>query len=506
MRFLAISIFIIYSGFCFSQTETIECVEQNSYDDGEYSGSPNSYPRVVYHGLLVTISGQETFLEFPVQVDYDVDALYIVGQDNEFVEITLANTSFASTQGIAEFIIDCQVSDDDMDPTNELDNTDEQEITAFSLAGNVLTITIENGNTRTVNLGGLQDGIGTDDQNITGVTFVNGVLTVSIENGTGQSVDLSTLQEDNQVLSVSQNPTTDQVTISLEDGGAVQTIDLTKFLQTLSIVNDELRISGVSGGVPLTDYLEDDQNITTLALSNDLLTIAIENGNSRTIDISGSDNQALNYNPTTKIISISNSTSEIDANPFFDNTDDQQMGRSGNTLTLESSPNVDLSDLDEELEVSKVGEGAIKLDGSVMKDDRYVVIIDSINIINYDQTQGITATDDQIVTQFELLPDNETLRMTIEDGNTIDADLSAFSTEKETCYDQTINAASSYDWTGQGAVIPVDASKYRVILNSWEMTKVGSPGQLMEYAVTGNQTNFYENLDNSLVRICIDNN
>ncbi|WP_297706514.1 hypothetical protein, partial [uncultured Eudoraea sp.] len=63
-----------------------------------------------------------------------------------------------------------------------LDNTDDQLITAFSLdASNILTITLENGNTRTVDLSAL---VGTDDQTATEVIYDNttsGLTAVNVQ-------------------------------------------------------------------------------------------------------------------------------------------------------------------------------------------------------------------------------------------------------------------------------------------------------------------------------------
>ncbi|MGB5376901.1 MAG: hypothetical protein WBN26_02835, partial [Muriicola sp.] len=58
-----------------------------------------------------------------------------------------------------------------VDLTPYLDNTDDQTITAFSIdAANILTLTLENGNTQTVDLSGL---VGTDDQTAAEVTYDN---------------------------------------------------------------------------------------------------------------------------------------------------------------------------------------------------------------------------------------------------------------------------------------------------------------------------------------------
>ncbi|MEZ2416199.1 hypothetical protein ACA086_14660, partial [Muriicola sp. E247] len=60
-----------------------------------------------------------------------------------------------------------------VDLTPFLDNTDDQNITNFSIdASNILTLTLENGNTQTVDLSGL---VGTDDQTAAEVTYDNTV-------------------------------------------------------------------------------------------------------------------------------------------------------------------------------------------------------------------------------------------------------------------------------------------------------------------------------------------
>lgn len=69
--------------------------------------------------------------------------------------------------------------------------TDDQNITGCGLSGTTLTIGIENGSSRSVNLGGVRDGIGTDDQNITGCQVNGSNLTIGIENGSSQTISLA---------------------------------------------------------------------------------------------------------------------------------------------------------------------------------------------------------------------------------------------------------------------------------------------------------------------------
>jgi hypothetical protein len=82
-----------------------------------------------------------------------------------------------------------------------LDNTDNQQIADFNLSGTDLTITLEDGGTKTISLASL-DNNGSDDQNIEGSAFDAGTsaLTIGIENGTSQDVDLSSLDESADII------------------------------------------------------------------------------------------------------------------------------------------------------------------------------------------------------------------------------------------------------------------------------------------------------------------
>ena len=79
--------------------------------------------------------------------------------------------------------------------------TDDQNIQGSGLSGTSLTIGIENGNSETIDLSSLQDGVGTDNQNLTGSFLTGNTLQIDIEDGSSTSVDLSPLiGTDNQVL------------------------------------------------------------------------------------------------------------------------------------------------------------------------------------------------------------------------------------------------------------------------------------------------------------------
>ena len=131
----------------------------------------------------------------------------------------------------------------------------------------------------------------------------------------------------------------------------------------------ELPTGGTNGQVLTTDgngtYTwttdnggTDDQNIANLAFNNatNILTVGIENGTSQTIDLSNLVNDAdsditneiqdLSINTTTNILTITNngSATSIDLSSYLDNTDNQDLSLTGNTLSLTNDgTTVDLS-------------------------------------------------------------------------------------------------------------------------------------------------------------------
>jgi hypothetical protein len=234
-----------------------------------------------------------------------------------------------------------------VDLTPYLDNTDNQQITDFSLTGNTLTLTLEDGGTQAVDLSGyvstddqnltlsgntlgIEDGNtvdltpyldNTDDQNLTGATLTGTTLQIDIENGSSANVDLSSLVgTDDQALSLSGN------TLTLEDGG---TVDLTPYLDNT-----------------------DNQQITDFSLTGNTLTLTLENGGTQDVDLSGyvsTDDQNLTLSGNTLGIEDGNT---VDLTPYLDNTDDQNLTGAtltGTTLQIDiengSSANVDLSSL-----------------------------------------------------------------------------------------------------------------------------------------------------------------
>ncbi|GGH00754.1 hypothetical protein GCM10007415_40860 [Parapedobacter pyrenivorans] len=136
-----------------------------------------------------------------------------------------------------------------------LDDTDDQ---AISLAGN--TLTLEDGGT--VDLSPYLDN--TDDQQVTDFSITGNTLTLTLEDGGTQSVDLSAYLDDtdDQAISLAGN------TLTLEDGG---TVDLSPYLDNtddqqvtdFSITGNTLTLTLEDGGtqsVDLSAYLTEASN------------------------------------------------------------------------------------------------------------------------------------------------------------------------------------------------------------------------------------------------------
>ncbi len=225
-----------------------------------------------------------------------VDLSALVGTDDQIaseVNITDAGGNFVSTEvegALAELAAG---------------STDDQNITGSGLAGNILTIGIENGTNETVDLSAL---VGTDDQNLTGATLSGAnVLQIDIENGGSTTVDLSSLDDsgtDDQNITGS-GLAGNILTIGIENG-TNETVDLSALVGTDDQIASEVNITDAGGNFVSTEVegalaelaagSTDDQNITGSGLAGNILTIGIENGTNETVDLSalvGTDDQNL---------------------------------------------------------------------------------------------------------------------------------------------------------------------------------------------------------------------
>ena len=106
-------------------------------------------------------------------------------------------------------------------------SSDDQVVTEFTLNGNNLTISIEGGNTTTVDLTPIIGSANTDDQTITEMTLVGTNLSITIEDGNTSSVDLASLILDDQQIT-NFEIVGSILTIEIEDGNT-SSVDLSTY-------------------------------------------------------------------------------------------------------------------------------------------------------------------------------------------------------------------------------------------------------------------------------------
>lgn len=142
-----------------------------------------------------------------VDITQSLTSLALSGNDLEYLD----ENGVTNTVGLSQF----------------LDNTDDQTVTTFSVdAGtNVLTITLEDGNTATVDLSHLDDS-GTDDQ---ALTLIGNTLTLE----DGGTVDLSPYLDntDNQTVTDLSIDASNVLSVTIEDGNT-KTVDLSQLEHT----------------------------------------------------------------------------------------------------------------------------------------------------------------------------------------------------------------------------------------------------------------------------------
>ena len=290
-----------------------------------------------------------------------------------------------------------------------LNTGDDNQLIQAQLVGTDLILSIEEGNSVTVDLSSL---IGTDDQTIQ--TQLNGTdLILSIEDGKSQTVDLSSLVgTDDQTIQTQLNGT--DLILSIEDGNN-QTVDLSSLIGT------------------------DDQTLSSNLVGN-TLNLEIENGNNLSIDLSSFDNQTIQsqLNGTDLIISIDGGNSvTVDLSTLI-GTDDQTLSTSlvGNVLNIEiedgNTTSIDIGSVGAQGPVGPQGpqgdtgpqgpQGDTGADSTVPGPQGPVGPAGPQGPQGDTGPQGPPGTDDQTISGN--LNSNNILSLTMEDGNTIQIDLS----------------------------------------------------------------------------------
>ena len=136
-----------------------------------------------------------------------------------------------------------------VDLTPFLDNTDDQQITNFSIdASNILTITLEDGNTQTVDLSGL---VGTDDQTAVEVNYDNTASGLAATDVQAALDEVAAGSTDDQNISGSSLAGTD-LTIGIENG-ASEVVDLSSLVGTDDQTATEVTYDNTTSGLVATD-------------------------------------------------------------------------------------------------------------------------------------------------------------------------------------------------------------------------------------------------------------
>ncbi|PXX98939.1 hypothetical protein DF185_16335, partial [Marinifilum breve] len=319
-----------------------------------------------------------------------------------------------------------------VDLSSYLDNTDDQTVTDFSLdaSSNILTLSLEDGNTKTLDLSVLNNS-GTDDQTL---SLSGNVLTLE----DGGTVDLSSYldnTDDQTVTDFSLDASSNILTLSLEDGNT-KMLDLSVLNnsgtddQTLSLSGNVLTLED-GGTVDLSAYLDnsDDQTVTDFSLdaSSNILTLSLEDGNTKTVDLSvlnnpGTDDQVLSLSGN--VLTLEDGGT-VDLSSYLDNTDDQtvtdfSLDASSNILTLSledgNTKTVDLSVLNN----PGTDDQTLSLSGNVLSlEDGGTV----------DLSAFLDNTDDQNLTSASL--SGTVLQVDIEGGTSASVDLASLNTDEQ---------------------------------------------------------------------------
>ncbi|MFS4418854.1 hypothetical protein, partial [Maribacter sp. 2307ULW6-5] len=242
-----------------------------------------------------------------------------------------------------------------VDLTPYLDNTDDQQITAFSLdnSTNILTITLEYGGTQTVDFTAVLAAAGTDDQALT-ITASN-VLTLE----DGGTVDLNPFldnTDDQTATEVAVTDTAGNFTATDVEGALAELATGSTDDQALTITASNVLTLEDGGTVDLNPFLDntDDQQITAFSLDNttDVLTLTLEDGGTQTVDFTAVLAAAGTDDQTATEVAVTDTAGNFTATDVegalaelaTGSTDDQALTITGaNILTLEDGGTVDLS-------------------------------------------------------------------------------------------------------------------------------------------------------------------
>ncbi|APD06814.1 dentin sialophosphoprotein [Flavobacteriaceae bacterium UJ101] len=377
-----------------------------------------------------------------------------------------------------------------IDLSGYLDNTDNQTITDLSInSSNVLSISIEDGGTETLDLSSLNNS-GTDDQqlSLTGNSL-------SLEDG-GTAIDLSGYLDntDNQTITDLSINSSNVLSISIEDGGT-ETLDLSSLNnsgtddQQLSLTGNSLSLEDGGTAIDLSGYLDntDNQTITDLSInSSNVLSISIEDGGTETLDLSslnnsGTDDQQLSL--TGNSLALEDGGTAIDLSGYLDNTDNQQLSLTGNSLSLEDGGTaIDLSgylDNTDNQQLSLTGNSLSLEDGGT-----------AIDLSGY-----LDNTDNQTITDLSINSSN-VLSISIEDGGTETLDLSSLNNSGTD--DQQLSLTGNNLALEDGGTA-IDLSGYLDNTDNQQLSLTGNSLALEDGGTAIDLSSYLDNTDNQTI-------
>ena len=310
---------------------------------------------------------------------------------------------------------------------------------SFNTATNILTIQ-EAGTDYTFDLSSLNNS-GTDDQALQSATLSGSNLTITLEDGGSQTVDLSSLINDADADTTNELNTSLAIDathqLNITDNGGTLSVDLSPYLDntdtlaSLNCANNEIAKWNGANWICATDVDTD----TTYTAGNGInlsgTTFAINsatcNGTDKlqwngTAFVCASDkvddadadatNELQDLTFASNILSLTNSTVNIDLSGYLDNTDNQDLTLTGNTLAISNDPNTDV-------DLSPYLDNTDTL-ASLNCNNNEIASWDGNNWVCVTDQDG---TDDQNLTAATINASN-ILTIGIEDGAAVDVDLS----------------------------------------------------------------------------------
>jgi hypothetical protein len=320
-------------------------------------------------------------------------------------------------------------------------NTDNQQITAFSLDGttNVLTITLEDGGTQTVDL----SAVSTDDQDLsTDSTPGN----ISIEDGNTITLNVN---DSDSVIGNEYNTGSgiSAGSVEITDGGGTESVNV------ISTDANNNIIAGTDGALYLNvSSVAIAETNTTLGFNGatNELTYTNELGDNPVLNLSGlnTDDQALSLDGVTNVLTLEDGGT-VDLSPYI-NTDDQQI----TAFSLDGTTNV--------LTITLEDGGTQTVDLSAVSTDDQALSLDALtNVLTLEDGGTVDLspyinTDDQQITAFSLDGTTNVLTLTLEDGGTATADLSAL--DNVGTDDQIANEVNITDTAGNFTATGVEGA------------------------------------------------